>query len=250
MTRWNHCRGPLRLPGRHLSTQALIRGPARGNLSAFAPCGGAVDCTRTGPSSARMRSSSAAIVGLGRHCGPSAPTSDSPRSASRCRGAPGRLCYSAPDVSSSPVPRSCSRRDVRTAPFARGLATLTAYRGYARQGPTGARHYLLADCGECDNCTCEIDNWIEVQSRTARTSSFRNSDHRYEYEMAEYRSIMPHLYDRTVLLSNSDGREGPLKVIAAETFRAYSFWKECSVRHFYGGHGIGLVVPQRGHGFS
>jgi predicted O-methyltransferase YrrM len=266
-------------------------------------------------------------------------------------------------------------------PFARRLATLTTYRGYARQRPMAALQYLLVDRGEVDNFTYEIDNGneipeflaaalgmaapyvakyvdeidgdsdlrIDLEGRLARRRDrnrvarygrrvawyalarslrprliiesgvhdgigsslllralqrnradgfegrllgidinpsagwlippflrsvfemrvehslkalaslteqevpdlfIHDSDHRYEYEMAEYRAVMPHLHDRTVLLSDSDNREGPLKVIAAETFRAYSFWKERSVRHFYPGDGIGLAVPQRGHGSS
>jgi hypothetical protein len=45
----------------------------------------------------------------------------------------------------------------------------------------------------------------------------RDSDHRYMYEMAEYRVVLPHSHDRTVLLSDSDNPDSPLQLMAAET---------------------------------
>jgi predicted O-methyltransferase YrrM len=69
-----------------------------------------------------------------------------------------------------------------------------------------------------------------------------DSDHSYEHEMFEFRTVGPHLATDGVLLTDNGHVTAVLREYSRETGRRYSFWRERPVDHPYPGAGIGLSV--------
>jgi predicted O-methyltransferase YrrM len=70
-----------------------------------------------------------------------------------------------------------------------------------------------------------------------------DSDHSYEHEMFEFRTVGAHLAEEGVLLTDNGHVTTVLRDYSQDTGRRYSFWKEQPKDHPYPGAGIGLSVP-------
>jgi hypothetical protein len=73
-----------------------------------------------------------------------------------------------------------------------------------------------------------------------------DGDHRYAREMADYTAALPALASAGVLLSDTARYSTALRDFARTHARAYAFWAEKPVRHFFAGDGIGLSLPTEG----
>lgn len=70
-----------------------------------------------------------------------------------------------------------------------------------------------------------------------------DSDHRYEYEWAEYETISPKLGSRAVLISDTAQDSDALRDFAKARQRQFSFCREVSRNHWYPGAGVGISLP-------
>jgi predicted O-methyltransferase YrrM len=70
-----------------------------------------------------------------------------------------------------------------------------------------------------------------------------DSDHRAEYERAEYAAAAPSLSARAIMLSDNAHASRELADFAAATGHCYAYWQERPERHFYPGGGLGVAVP-------
>jgi predicted O-methyltransferase YrrM len=108
-----------------------------------------------------------------------------------------------------------------------GWATPEPLRGWITVVPGDIRQTLLTTV---ENLPGPIDLMIH------------DSDHAYEHEMFEFRTIGPHLAEHGVLLTDNGHATTVLNDYSLRTDRCYSFWKERPEDHPYPGAGIGLSV--------
>jgi glycosyltransferase involved in cell wall biosynthesis len=69
-----------------------------------------------------------------------------------------------------------------------------------------------------------------------------DSDHRADYESAEYAAVTPSLSPRAVVLSDNAHATSELAAFAARTGRRYAYWHERPLGHFYPGGGLGIAI--------
>lgn len=69
-----------------------------------------------------------------------------------------------------------------------------------------------------------------------------DSDHSYDHEMFEFRTVGPHLAKEGVLLTDNGHVTTVLADYSQANGRRYSFWREAPEDHPYPGAGIGLSV--------
>ncbi len=70
-----------------------------------------------------------------------------------------------------------------------------------------------------------------------------DSDHRYEYERAEYEAVSPKLASTATLISDTAQDGNALRDFATARQRQFSFCREVSQKHWYPGAGIGISLP-------
>jgi predicted O-methyltransferase YrrM len=70
-----------------------------------------------------------------------------------------------------------------------------------------------------------------------------DSDHRYEYEMAEYMTVASKLEATGLLISDNAHSCKALQDYSHVVRRAYSYCREVSAGHFYPGGGVGISSP-------
>jgi hypothetical protein len=74
-----------------------------------------------------------------------------------------------------------------------------------------------------------------------------DSDHRYEYETAEFEAIFTRSKSGTILLSDNAHAGRAMADFCGDNGLDFRYWHELPARHFYPGAGIGLaVVPDDG----
>jgi predicted O-methyltransferase YrrM len=70
-----------------------------------------------------------------------------------------------------------------------------------------------------------------------------DSDHRYEYELAELEAIARVANRGAIYLSDNAHASTALHDFAIARSLEYTFWREVPARHFYPGAGLGIVTP-------
>jgi hypothetical protein len=70
-----------------------------------------------------------------------------------------------------------------------------------------------------------------------------DSDHRPEYESAEYEAVLPQLASGAVLISDTAWYGDELKNFAEVHHRQFSYCREVSRNHWYPGAGVGISLP-------
>jgi predicted O-methyltransferase YrrM len=89
-----------------------------------------------------------------------------------------------------------------------------------------------------------IEDSAAALPRLARTERIDllivDGDHRYAHELAEYAAVVPAIGPTSVLLSDTSRYSTALRDFAAQHGRAFAFWAEQPLHHFFAGEGIGL----------
>lgn len=67
-----------------------------------------------------------------------------------------------------------------------------------------------------------------------------DSNHSYEHEMFEFTTVLPHMGDRAVLISDNAHVSSAMKDFCSQHGLPFAFFREKPARHFYHGAGIGL----------
>lgn len=88
-----------------------------------------------------------------------------------------------------------------------------------------------------------VGNSVEVLSSAAEPVDMfvHDSWHTREYELAEFESVAPRLSERAAVLSDNAHASDALPVWAERTQRAFYYWQERPLGHWYPGGGIGLA---------
>jgi len=99
-----------------------------------------------------------------------------------------------------------------------------------------------------DRLEVRIGRSLDVIPEVLKTSTvdvfIHDSDHRYEYELDEYRAIRELAAPAIVYMSDNAHATRALRDFAADEGLAFTFWKEAPVGHFVDGAGIGLALRQ------
>jgi Methyltransferase domain len=87
---------------------------------------------------------------------------------------------------------------------------------------------------------------LDVIAEALRTASvdvfIHDSDHRYDYELAELRAIREFAAPAIVYVSDNAHATTALRDFATDEGLAFEFWKEKPIGHFFEGAGIGLAL--------
>lgn len=70
-----------------------------------------------------------------------------------------------------------------------------------------------------------------------------DSDHDPEYELLEYKTILPKLTQVGIILGDNSHATDSLRKFSEEHGRRFIFFKEEPLNHFYNGAGIGISLP-------
>jgi hypothetical protein len=87
------------------------------------------------------------------------------------------------------------------------------------------------------------DSLTALRSITSVDIFLHDSDHRAQYEAAEFSAVRSGLSSRAILLSDNAHATDVLRRFAEEQGWPYAYWHERPLRHFYPGGGIGIAGP-------
>ena len=68
-----------------------------------------------------------------------------------------------------------------------------------------------------------------------------DSDHRPEYEWAEFLAIEPRLHPASIVLSDNSQQSPKMREFAARIGRSYLYFQDQPTRHWWPGDGIGAA---------
>jgi predicted O-methyltransferase YrrM len=136
----------------------------------------------------------------------------------------------------------------------RGLGTVVLTAALKRNAAEGKPGILFAtdivpDCGHLlDNdhkrfCRELIGDSVESLTKLdQRVDIFlHDSDHRPEYEWAEFLAIEPRLHAKAIVLSDNSQQSSKLREFASRTGRAFLYFQDQPQGHWWPGDGIGCA---------
>jgi predicted O-methyltransferase YrrM len=150
--------------------------------------------------------------------------------------------------------RSTKPRVVIETGVDRGLGTMVmaaALERNAREGFRGLVHAtdIMPDCGhllaEPYKSFCRI--WFGDSVDTLKKFSepvdifLHDSDHRPEYEMAEFLAIEPHLHRGSLVMSDNSQQSDQLLKFANRVGKKFTYFQDAPKDHWWPGDGIGVA---------
>jgi len=136
----------------------------------------------------------------------------------------------------------------------RGLGTVAiaaALKRNAEEGHPGKVYAtdIVPDCGylliEPYKSFCHelIGDSVEQLKRFPESVDvfLHDSDHRAEYEWAEFLAIEPRLHEQSIVLSDNSQQTAKLREFAARTARSFLYFQDVPTSHWWPGDGIGAA---------
>jgi predicted O-methyltransferase YrrM len=141
----------------------------------------------------------------------------------------------------------------------RGLGTAViaaALRRNAAEGRPGIVYAtdIIPECGHLlaepykSHCRIVLGDSVETLKKFAEPVDvfLHDSDHRPEYEWAEFLAIQPRLHAASLVLSDNSQQSPKLREFAARTGRKFLYFQDQPRGHWWPGDGIGTAFPATG----